>query len=83
MDHIALLLDLTAHTHYRGAQHHAPMLLEEIGPDDEIGDIGLILKRDEHGALGGAWLLPQENEAGEIDPSPVANILERGAGNPR
>ena len=40
------------------------MLLEEIGPDDEIGDIGLILERDEHGALGGSRLLAQEDEAG-------------------
>ena len=47
------------------------MLLEQVGPDHEVGDVGLVLQRDEHDALGRARLLADQHQAGKIDPATV------------
>jgi len=57
VDHFPFPLDLAANAHHRSAKHDAAVLLEDIGPDNEIGDIGLVLERDEHDALGGTGVL--------------------------
>jgi hypothetical protein len=49
-------------------------LASNIGPHDEVGDVGLVLERDEHDALGRAGLLADEHDAGELDPAPVLDV---------
>src|SRR3546814_14974136 len=77
MDDLALALDLAAHPHHRRAEYGAAVRLENLGPDDEIRDMGLVLERDEHDALGRSRLLAHEHDAGEIDPAPVLPALQR------
>jgi hypothetical protein len=43
---------------------------KDIGPHDEIGDVSLVLERDEHDALGRARLLADEHQPGEFDQRP-------------
>src|SRR4029077_12658713 len=38
---------------------------ERIGPDDQIGDSGLVLDRDKDDAVGAARALPDQDEAGD------------------
>src|SRR3546814_21117567 len=76
MDDLALALDLAAHPHHRRAEYGAAVRLENLGPDDEIRDMGLVLERDEHDALGRSRLLAHEHDAGEIDPAPVLHALQ-------
>src|SRR3546814_11052305 len=54
----------------------AAVRLENLGPDDEIRDMGLVLERDEHDALGRSRLLAHEHDAGAIDPAPVIHALQ-------
>ena len=78
---VALALDLAAHAHHRRAEHDAPVLLEQVGPDDEIGDVGLVLQRDEHHPLRRSGLLTKQHQAGDVDPSAVARVPQLRAGD--
>ena len=81
VDHLALTLDLAAHAYHRCAEHRPPVRLEHLGPDDEIGDVGLVLERDEHHTLGRTRLLADEHDSGEFDVAPVPDGLQRLAGD--
>lgn len=76
VDDAALALDLPAHPDHRGAKHNPAMLLEDVGPYDQVRDFSLVLERDEHDALGGAWLLPDQHDAREVDPSTILDGLK-------
>src|SRR6266481_135169 len=47
MDDEALALQPAGAAEQRGAEHDAAIRLEDSGPDDEVGDAGLVLDRDE------------------------------------
>ncbi len=50
-----------------------------VGPQDAVGDAGLVLDRDEQHALGAARLLTDEDDAGDLDMAAVADGGEVGA----
>jgi hypothetical protein len=54
MYHLPFPLNAAVDADHAGAEHDAPVFLKYLYPDDEIGDAGFVLQRDEHGALGGA-----------------------------
>ncbi|WP_298290648.1 hypothetical protein [Novosphingobium sp.] len=57
MDQIAFTMQLAA-APIMTPEHRAPIPLEGLGPDHEIGDLGFILQRDEHDPFRRAGLLP-------------------------
>jgi len=50
-------------------------------PDDQVGDAGLGLDRDEHDALGGPRLLAHQHQAGSGEPLAVPGMHRVGAGD--
>src|SRR5437868_11236074 len=57
MDDEPLALDFAAHYQELRRHHRAAVLLEYLGPHDDIDDARLVLERDEDHALGGAGAL--------------------------
>ena len=76
VDHVAFPLDAPATGEHAGRQDQAALLLEERRPDDEIGDVGLVLDGDEHDALGRTRFLPHQHEARHRHPLAVARRLQ-------
>lgn len=56
---VVLTLDAAAHRHHAGREDSAPVDLEHLDLDDEIGDACLVVKCEEHDALGAARMLAQ------------------------
>ena len=56
MDDIAVRIALNdaVYGHQAGAHDDLALFLEHVGPDDEIGDAGLVFDGDEDDALGAA-----------------------------
>lgn len=54
------------------AESDAAESLEDLLPDNDVGDARLVLERDEHDALGRAGSLSDEHDAGDVDSTPVA-----------
>ena len=52
----------------RGAERGAAEAFEDLRPDDQIGDPGLILDRDEHDTIGAARALTDQHNAGDRQP---------------
>src|SRR5713226_6139353 len=48
---------------------------EDFWPDDDIGNIGLVLEREKNNALGGTRPLPDQYEAGDGDQTILWKIL--------
>ena len=81
MHHLPFPLNPPADRKQAGGQHGAAVLLEDLRPDDEIGDAALILDRDEHHAFGRSRHLPHQDEAGGFEPAAVARRHRLGAGD--
>ena len=81
VDDFALTLNTTTDRDHAGGKDHAAIFIAHLGPDDEIGDAGLILQGDEHDALGAARPLADEHEAGGFEPPPIAGLHGLGAGD--
>ena len=75
MDHIAvgIALDDSVDCHQPRAHDDLALLVEHIGPDDEIGDPRLVLQRDEADALGAARSLPDQHQPSHRQPLPIAD----------
>src|SRR5271170_6796818 len=78
---VAFTLNTTADSKHGGGEDCAAMLFEDLGPDDEVGDAGLILQSDKDHALGRARFLPDENEPRRLKPASVACLHGLGAGD--
>src|SRR5579883_2779064 len=78
MDHIAALvpLDPSGHAEQAAAQKNTAKLLKDRLPDDDVGDPGLVLERHEDDAARRARLLAHQNKPGNLDPSPIRELLE-------
>src|SRR5207302_6585725 len=48
-----------------GAERGAAKAFEDSGPDDQIGDAGLVFEGDEDDAIGAARALPDQYETGD------------------
>ena len=66
VDHLALLLHPPLQTDHRSRHHSAALGLEAVGPEDAVGDAGLVLDGDEEDALGAARLLADEDDPGHL-----------------
>ena len=51
------------------------LLLERFRPDDDVGDVGLVLERHEDDALRRSRPLPHQHEAGDGDPHILPQIV--------
>ena len=79
MRHAAFFLHPAAAGDHGGGQHQAALAFEQAGPQDQVGDAGLVLCCDEHDALGRAWLLPHQHQPGHHHAPPVAHAVQPGA----
>src|SRR3546814_19004384 len=79
MDNVALALHLAAYAHHRRAEDGSAVLVEDIGPHDEVGDVRFVLEGDEHHPLCAPRLLPEQHDSGELDIAPVLGGAECGA----
>lgn len=68
MDDVALPLDAAVDRHHARFENDTTPLLEQRGPDHDVGRAGLVLDGDEHDALGRARLLAHKHETGGVDP---------------
>src|SRR5258708_16195980 len=67
MDDAFLALQAPPAIEQGGAERGPAEAFERRGPDDQIGDAGLVLDRDEDDAVGAARALPDQHEAGDRD----------------
>ena len=74
MHHLAFALDAAANGQHARGQDDAPELFEDLEPDHDIGDAGLVLQRDEHDALGRSGALADQHEARGLHPPAIAGI---------
>ena len=74
MDDLAFALNTATDPQHACGKDCAALLLIDGWPNDEIGDAGFVLDRDEHDSLGGARPLSQEDKAGDLDPAPVPRL---------
>ena len=83
MDHAVfrILLDDAVHRHQPRAHDDLALLVEHVGPDDEVGDPGLVLERDEAHALGAARPLADQHQPGDRHALAVADDLQLVGGD--
>src|SRR5690348_8330675 len=62
MNDAALALHRTGYCRQPGAEHDRPEALEDFWPDDDIGNIGLVLERHEDDAAGRAGPLANKHQ---------------------
>jgi hypothetical protein len=74
-------LDAPIDGQHAGGKDDAALLFEELWPDNEIGDAGLVFDGDEHDAFGRAWHLPDEDKPGGLNEAPVARLHRLDAGS--
>src|SRR5205085_8803072 len=67
MDGASLALQAAAAMEQGRAERGAAGAFERRGPDNQLGDAGLVLERDEDDAVGAARALPDQDEAGDRD----------------
>ena len=77
MDHVALALHLAGDGDEAGTEHHRPEALEQLRPDDDIGDVGLVLDGHEDHAARRAGPLADDGEAGDGDAAAAPRVAER------
>ena len=76
-----LALNAAVHLDHAGREDEPPLLLEQLGPHDEVGHPGLVLDGDEHDALRGAGLLTHQDQARQPAAPAVSDRLGCGAGH--
>src|SRR3954453_5826975 len=83
MNDVAVLVALDDAVHRHQPRPHDDLALpgEHVGPDDEVGDSGLILDGDEDDALGAARPLADQHQPGQRQALAVADGLERIGGD--
>src|SRR5207302_1781117 len=64
-----------------GAERGAAEAFEDGGPDDQIGDAGLVLDGDEDDAVGAAWTLPDQHDPRDREPPVNRQMGELSSGN--
>src|SRR5260370_29516876 len=68
VDDAFLALQPAAAIEQGGAQRGPTEAFEDSGPDDQIGDPGLVFEGDEDDAVGAARALPDQDEPGYREP---------------
>src|SRR3546814_8305050 len=83
MDDLPLLLKPPPHRDHRSRHDLTPVEFEPVGPEDTVGDSGLVFDRYEQDALRGARTLAHKDHAGHFDVSAIADVREIDAANDR
>src|SRR3954451_19216981 len=73
---VGVALDDAVDGHQPRAHDDLALLLEYVGPDDQVRDAALVLERDEDDALGAARSLADQDQAGDRQPFAVADVPE-------
>ena len=60
---VGVALNDAVYRHQPRAHHNLALLLEYVGPDDQIGDASLILDGDEDDAFRAARPLPDQHQS--------------------
>src|SRR3546814_16711039 len=76
MDDLPLLLKPPPHRDHRSRHDLTPVEFEPVGPEDTVGDSGLVFARYEQDALRGARTLAHKDHAGHFDVSAIADFRE-------
>src|SRR3546814_5147425 len=76
MDDLPLLLKPPPHRDHRSRHDLTPVEFEPVGPEDTVGDSGLVFDRYEQDALRGARTLAHKDHAGHFDVSAIADRSE-------
>src|SRR3546814_16438155 len=74
MDDLPLLLKPPPHRDHRSRHDLTPVEFEPVGPEDTVGDSGLVFDRYEQDALRGARTLAHKDHAGHFDVSAIADV---------
>ena len=74
VDHIFIGLNDSAHGHQPSTHDDLALLVEHVGPDDEVGDCGFILDGDEYHAFGAAGPLPDQHQADDGNALTIPDI---------
>lgn len=72
---VLMLQDTVDHEEGR-TDHGRSLAIVEIGPDDDVGDAGLVFEREKHKAFGGSRTLPRDHHAGHAHTAAVACARE-------
>ena len=78
--HVAVALQAAGDLQAAAGDHRAAEAFEDLGPDHDVGDTGLVLERDEDHPLGGAGPLAADDDAGDCHPHAVRRQLELAGG---
>src|SRR3546814_17295872 len=81
MDDLPLLLKPPPHRDHRSRHDLTPVEFEPVGPEDTVGDSGLVFDRYEQDALRGARTLAHKDHAGHFDVSAIEDVREIDAAN--
>ena len=76
---VGIALDDAVHRHQPRAHDDLALRVEHVGPDDEVGDPGLVLDGDEHHALGAARPLADQHQPRDRQPLAVRIWFSRSA----
>ena len=79
MDDVLMALDAALDEHQPGRHDDAPVALQDLRPDDRIGDAGLILQGHEHHPLGAAWSLAHQHHTGQTRRRAISKAFQLGA----
>jgi len=67
MNHARLPLDPPGDAQHPPGDHRATKMIEDLAPDHDIDDPGLIFQGEKNHPLGGAGPLPDEHQTGNAD----------------
>ena len=76
MNDALLFLKQALDGNHAGAEHDAPIFLEYLWPNDDVGDSAFILQRHEDDAAGGSRALPHQNKTGDLHFAPGGMIAQ-------
>ena len=71
-----LMLQYTLDEQERLPDDRHPLAIEEVRADDDVGDAGLVLERQEDKAFRGAGTLARDDHARDADAPAVARLRE-------
>ena len=83
VDDVAVLvaLDDSVDGHQPRPHHDLALLFEHVGPDDEVGDSGLVLNGDEDDPLGASRPLADQDQPGDRQALAVADGVQPVGGD--
>lgn len=76
MDHFPFTLQISVGLQERRMTRGQAIAIVNLRSDDQIGDAGFVLERDEDDSVSGARVLAAENQSGDFNPSAIIDLLQ-------